>query len=1498
MITATHRHCNDTAAMSPRRRRLAAAVRLSVRLSVAAVLVTASSAAQAIPSPDLVINLSASIAQLLGLLSVVFGGFAMSSKKLGAKGKGRKGSGRGTRLVLGGVSLLLLGSVVGNILQYTSSIDARNQRLETNLVRKSVEKGEAVGDVSLKTLSFSDQLDHEQGISTETLAEWLESDVPLNIIDVRENEEYEVGAIEGAVHLRYPDVLAHSPALPDKGEGRTLLLCYSGNRSSELCGELEAQGKACNFMIGGYEKWLSESRPLAGDVAIDEADLRQLPDFANKDVLLDTPDVRRLVSEEKAEFVDVRYPDDFVADHLPGAHNITMRALPSAALAEKIAALPDVPLIAACYDKRSCFYGQLIGLRISRAGKDFRGRYTVPHEYYVPSADGQRAHVAAWQARQSPTLASFVITPLRGLLDTVTAYTGHYAFALLAVVVLVRLLLLPLALKAERDTRVQKSLKGKVAELGEELGEHPRALADATLALYRRHRIRPVVNMLASMFQLGFMLLFYAAVNEGSSGWPQPLLWLDNAADPDPTLAMPLLASTLFVAVLWSQIMPERARSRLLLVAGGAALLWMLQALGAAANLYLVISMVFLVAQTLAFRVLGDRLGWDTRGGDADAAPLDDGLVPLALAHRLPAATGKKAARLGMLIEAGYDVPDGFVVTGRITERLRSLKIDAPLFTRAEQERLDELWKSLDGGFVAVRSSGTNEDGEEASFAGVYESILNVTREGFEAAVREVHASLDSSRSAAYSARSGAGQEEEIGRGGVVVQKMVPAEYAGVMFTEHPGNSGAMMVEMVTGLGEKLVSGAVTPDTFTFGKLTGDRLSGEHDTAPAPPIDLAPLLELGRELEVHFGQPQDIEWAFAKGRFRLLQARDITRSITVGDSLRNLAERERARLIGQLLGRRRLARRDEVIDPEEAVFVQNELSELLPRPTPFSADLMGRLWASDGSTDIACRELGIPYNVHYRSVPYLVTVFGWTYVNRQEERRRLGKGPSALSTFRLARDAEESARAFRENFLPRFRAEMIERNAISLERLELDTAVELLGAWIRRFVQETYVEAERINIAADFHVKTALAKLAAAKLEPAAWLNDGEENVVARAMSYLSGPRVTREGVENFLTLFGHRAPLDYELSSPRFEEDMNLVRQYIERSRGTTAESDASPPPGKAVQVDPQEKLPDEGVLRVAVRRARDFMRLKEEAKHYCLIELAQIRRLLLAIDTRVAFDGRIFQLTIDEACELGEPDRREALGELAVRREAEALRWQSVQPPSTLSVADLERADMVSGQRPDAAEPGELAGKRVAGEQAVTGRVRVITDVAAIDTFEEGEILVARMTDPTWYPLFAKARGIVTEIGGWLSHAAIVAREYDLPAIVGVAGACRALETGDVVTLGLDGSVERLEKRRESDGPAQESAARTASVQAGTPPIEAAGPLESAVSPSNAFEPIPVDARFRLDKGTERRVLKVHLGGDRRAVPRANASGEIQPDRRRANRVANALQAYRKAS
>jgi len=378
-------------------------------------------------------------------------------------------------------------------------------------------------------------------------------------------------------------------------------------------------------------------------------------------------------------------------------------------------------------------------------------------------------------------------------------------------------------------------------------------------------------------------------------------------------------------------------------------------------------------------------------------------------------------------------------------------------------------------------------------------------------------------------------------------------------------------------------------------------------------------------------------------------------------------------------------------------------------------------------------------------------------------------------------------------------------------------------------------------------------------------ITDVGETVVSRAMDLLKGENVDEPTIREFLSQFGHRAPLDYELSQPRFAEDRAQLNQYISRS---------SHPANH--QAAPKASLPDQKVLAISVKRAQSFQRLKEEAKHYCLMELAQIRNLLLSIDARLGMDGNIFHLQIDELAKLSNAETRDSLLELSARRQAAATAWKSHQLPTQLSVQDLECIDMLTGSMPGKAAEGSLNGKRVSGESIVTSTARVIVDVADVDSFQDGEILIARMTDPTWYPLFSRARGIVTEVGGWLSHAAIVAREYDLPAIVGVNNVCNVIKTGDVVTLNMDGSIEVLAERREQDSPMRDA---------------------SGAEVGEAFaDDSDKDNVYHLDKArgadiarrTERRAMKGSLS-DRRAEARRDENGQLAVDRRAENRLAN---------
>jgi hypothetical protein len=278
--------------------------------------------------------------------------------------------------------------------------------------------------------------------------------------------------------------------------------------------------------------------------------------------------------------------------------------------------------------------------------------------------------------------------------------------------------------------------------------------------------------------------------------------------------------------------------------------------------------------------------------------------------------------------------------------------------------RFDELLRSLGDCSVAVRSSATGEDGADASFAGQQETLLGVR--GLDAvltAVEHCWASLHTDRAKAYRAKQGVADDRLAMA--VVVQELVPADVAGVLFTRDPTDplGHRMLVEAAWGLGEAVVSGLVTPDRFHLHRDTGavlDRTLGAKDTRvtaagaePVPDADrgrfclddtgLSQLADLGRRVEAFYGDPRDIEWAFAGGRLFLLQARPIT--------VASAADRERVRgeVVAELAAK---------AAPGGTVWVRYNLSEVLPAPTPMTWAVVQRLLAADGGFGAMNRDLG------------------------------------------------------------------------------------------------------------------------------------------------------------------------------------------------------------------------------------------------------------------------------------------------------------------------------------------------------------------------------------------------------------------------------------------------------------------------------------------------------------------------------------------------------------
>ncbi len=1274
----------------------------------------------AIPSPDVLLNLFASAAQMLGMLALALGGGLFAKRRSGVAGAATPPASRRPFFV----TLGLLAAVSTAFLLYHMQVaDERNQRLRTNLVRKSTEAQLAVGDTSLKTLSFSGQSKHPRGVKTEQLDAWLAEGRQLNLIDVREPEEVEMGQIAGTWARRYPDLQVDTRDLQVAGK-QTILLCESGNRSSELCEWFfNEKGITTYFMVGGYEKWVAEYRAMTGQRA-DGTEIRATPDYPQKQTLLDTPEVVQLFSEQGAQFVDVRYPEDFARDHLPNAINVPLRKLRADEVEAALRALPARPIVAVCYDKRSSFYGLLLGLRLHRMGADFRGRYTVPHEFTVPVAEA--AWVAQWKNdREGDTLFGVAKQSAGTALGWIADRVGLLA-AILLLVVALRGLMLPFSLLAERDQWHQRRLAPRFQALRERWAADPAVWRRESMRLLRRAGVSPLRNLVGALVQILLFAVALGAVDAAAATRPGSLLWLDLAAA-DSLGVLPLGFGVVTAAFVRLQQQDKRRWVLpMIFVVAMVALVWQCRA---AVQIYLMLSLGLMALQT----VLQRRWFAQHEAGALTTTPAPLGLVPLGRAAAWQE-LGNKATRLGALLEGKLPVPPGFVVPWNVTPTPDQL---ASACHRAGLLR------------TAVRSSAQGEDSAESSMAGMFLSLLDVAPADLPAAIARVRDS--------YGGRPG----------GVVVQEFRRAQYAGVLFTVDPAHAGRMLVEMVVGGGEGLVSGRATPTAFRFGRASGAPVGDA-----VPPVPLVRLLELGRAAEQRFLRPQDIEWVYVDGDFQLVQSRDITRLPEHQRDENAVIEAERHRVLDLLAGA-----------PAEApVLAQTEISELLPQPTTYSLALFESLWAAGGAVDRACRASGFAYDVGVDDPSLVVTAFGRCYVDRRQWQQRSARGLGVAASFRMAAAGklieDEWCKA-----LPAQRRRLLQLAAIDPARLADAELLQWCDEVREQFVTSTYAQAETINLAAEFFVGAARRRAQRTGFDAAALLRD-DGNVVSRAFAGLAAEGSPEARVGGFLAAFGHRATHDFELAEPRYGEDSAQVYAMLPRDSRRPAA-----PRGETAVVE----LPR--LLRVAVDRARRFQVLKEEAKHEAMRELAVLRSILHHIGNRFGLGAGVFHLLPSEVARLGDPAFRATAVQVAAERVERRRRLLAIEVPSALSATVVEA---IGGPARPVAIASSMVGQCVAGSREIVGRVRVLREPGQLHELEPGEILVARCTDPCWLGAFPVAGGLVTEIGGWLSHAAIQAREHDLPTIVGVADATTTLHTGDLVRLCRNGSIERVVERR----------------------------------------------------------------------------------------------------
>ncbi len=851
--------------------------------------------------------------------------------------------------------------------------------------------------------------------------------------------------------------------------------------------------------------------------------------------------------------------------------------------------------------------------------------------------------------------------------------------------------------------------------------------------------------------------------------------------------------------------------------------------------------------------------------------------------NSLPIAGGK-GANLGEMTSAGLSVPEGYVVATTAyrefvlanglqpqIERLAALADpdDTESLDQASAQiralfgqgvipasmatAITEAYGSLGAGAVAVRSSATAEDLPSASFAGQQESYLHI--EGAEAvltAVRRCWSSLWTARALSYRVKQQIAPAEVTLA--VVVQSLIPAQAAGVLFTANPlnGRRDQMVIDGSWGLGEAVVSGQVTPDHWVVVAASGESIessisrklvwtvghAGRTETMPIPSelqeqpcLDadqIKALVAMGRQVADHYGCPQDIEWAFSgDGRLFLLQTRPVTslfpdlcppvptdkglRLYICFNTLQGLAEpltpagvsafQMAGCAAGTLLGMgvvpgeippaMKSAAGRLYLDATNLVTHRRTKSVILFLMNQIDHQTSSILRGFVEHDPRVAERPGLPFRAPRAMLLALVRRLIATMFRPDQTRDLVINEMNALVA-EWERQAEQlSGVEQRVEFIRRLLGALLPQFVI---RIMPVVAV----AMISRFNAERKL-AQWLGDCSDFQtVLRSLPHNPTTQMDLALWR-------LSRALK-AEGATPTPEHplVQAFLAEYGHRAVREIDIGMPRWWDDpehvITVLQTYLSHDESSDAEQhfrrgeqEAEQAVARLVSEIRRRKGPmAAGLIAKLLYRTRALMGVREYPKFYAVRLLALVRRVLGGIGDELAQSGRLRDRDDIHFLSLYDLGKDTDLASLAAaNRVAYAREMERRAVPRVIT------SEGETFYTANTARAGALVGTP-ASVGMYEGRVRVIRDPKGAK-LAQGEILVAPGTDPAWTPLFLSAGALVMEIGGAMSHGSVVAREYGIPAVVGVVGATEQLHTGQLIRVdGGAGTIEILSEDR----------------------------------------------------------------------------------------------------
>ncbi|MGD2434101.1 phosphoenolpyruvate synthase [Bacillus velezensis] len=850
-----------------------------------------------------------------------------------------------------------------------------------------------------------------------------------------------------------------------------------------------------------------------------------------------------------------------------------------------------------------------------------------------------------------------------------------------------------------------------------------------------------------------------------------------------------------------------------------------------------------------------------------------------------PLLVGGKGLHLGELSKIqGIQVPEGFCVTtagyqkaieqnetlqalldqltmlkvenrdqiGDVSKKIRQTIMETEIPSDVVKAVAYHLSRFGEEHAYAVRSSATAEDLPHASFAGQQDTYLNIT--GLDAILQHISkcwASLFTDRAVIYRMQNGFDHSQVYLS--VIIQRMVFPQASGILFTADPmsGNRKLLSIDAGFGLGEALVSGLVSADCYKVqdGQIVDKRIEtkklaiygrkeggteiqeialDQQKIQTLTDEQILQLARIGRQIEAHFGQPQDIEWCLDRDTFYIVQSRPITTLYPVPEA------NDQENHVYISVGHQQM-----MTDPIKPLglsfFLLTTAAPMRKAGGRLFVDVTHQL-ASPTVREVFLKGMG-------QHDPLLKDAL-MTIIERDDFIKPI---PDKTAPIPGKGNADMPEQAEND---PAIVSDLIKSSQASIEELKQNIQTKS-GSDLFRFILEDIKELKKIL----FNPKSSV--LIRTAMDASSWINEkmnewlGEKNAAdtlsqsvphnitsemglalldvadvirpyPEVIAYLEnvkddhfldelvkfeGGRETHNAIYAYLNKYGMRCAGEIDMTRTRWSEKptalvpmiLNNLKNFEPNASQRKFEQGRQEALKKEQELlDRLKQLPDgeqkAKETKRMIRIIRNFSGFREYPKYGMISRYFVYKQALLKEAEQLAEAGvihekeDIYYLTFEELQEVVRTHKLDY--QIISTRKGEYKVYEKLSPPRVIT----SDGEIVTGEyKRENLPAGAIAGLPVSSG-VIEGRARVILNMEDAD-LEDGDILVTSYTDPSWTPLFVSIKGLVTEVGGLMTHGAVIAREYGLPAVVGVENATQLIKDGQRIRVhGTEGSIEIL--------------------------------------------------------------------------------------------------------